>query len=714
MSRTRTGTRTGTVLVQPQKINASLFFFAMIVHTRTAETTQAWRRRKTRGSHIIMLALFFLLCCCRTGQSFVPPSSSRTNARSMAMVTTSAIPNGAKPFEKMTVAELKDILRSRDLPVSGTKDKLVKRLLEYQDAAVEQTPTEDAVASLLPPPLAEALVQQTGTSHLLPIQERAFQPIASGSDAVLFSPTGTGKTLGYILPLFTRLAPRKKRLSQKDYFDRRNQPCCPSILILTPSRELAKQVGKVCAQFRSSSRVATVFGGVPLERHSSLLRKDLDVVVGTPGRMRELMREGFLSTESVESIVLDEADVLLNFEDQPEIEMLLNGMENDYQLVLASATVNSRVKEFVKEAMEIDPHSDAFCVEKSVNGQETTRPTVHHWCTAARSSARSGLALDIVTTLSPRVALIFVATKAEAEAVSDEMADRLRDMKVSVLHGDLAQSARSRTVAALRQKTKGGKGRILVATDVASRGLDLPAVDLVLQFGIPRRQGRDGTCDSELYTHRAGRAGRVGGGSRPADAILLYDPAEKRLLPELQADLEDVGIHLQPRPLPSPSDVMEASYIHARGVCSDFAGDADFVSFFRNKIESEVAEMPADDRHEYLMNQLAAATAALSGLDGAVPERSLLTADTKDRTIRVWTDDSERLNPAEVTEFVKGLGSGKLGRVSMLEDGSALFDLSEKRTLQVLRAAQEQSETNESLSSKKMYLELVNTLPQVV
>jgi superfamily II DNA/RNA helicase len=648
--------------------------------------------------------------------------------------------------------------------VSGTKAKLIERLIENDSASAESLPADDgedsglasdenmdasttraestmlspstiakkgSVLELIPGPLLESLARRTNNDNdpsLLPVQERAFTPIASGSDAVIFAPTGSGKTLGYVLPLFTKLLEwkqsgalkKRRRLSHQELI-RNREPACPSILIVAPSRELAKQVGKVCSQFHptSSGRVAAVFGGVPIERHASLLQKDLDVVVGTPGRIRELMREGHLSTSHVKTIVLDEADILLHFDDQPEIEMLLDGMKEDYQLVLASATINKLVKEFVKEVMEIDERDEGFVVvegtgvdwsartsvtKEAASGPKSGRPEVSHWCTAARSSTRAELASDFVVTFSPRIGIVFVASKIEADTVAEEMADRLTDVKVVLLHGDMAQSARSRTVAGLREKS--GRPKILVATDVASRGLDLPGVDLVLQFGIPRRSGKDGTYDSELYTHRTGRAGRIGGGSRRADTILLYDPeeGEGRLLPELQDKLNSVGIHLKPRPLPSPMEVMEASYCRAREVCSNVGGKGHVVSYFKDKIESELEE--TNDREQYLLDRLAAAMAALVGLGGAVPERSLITADWRDRTLRVWSDESVSLSPPEVTKFVKGLGSGKVGRVMICSDGSAVFDLPTKRALRLLTTVGKSNGVDLSLN-----VELPSKLP---
>jgi len=667
-------------------------------------------------------------------------------------------------FRQSTVVELKTKLRIKGLPVSGNKSKLIERLVENMsqgknvdliieddkkvtsdfnelsviednegDVGIEreasnhpETPEiKQPVSISLPEPLLQCLLRETNENNatLLPVQERAFEPIVSGSDAVLFAPTGSGKTLAYVLPVFTRLLQwkksgilkKRKRLSQGDYYSKRD-PACPSILVLAPSRELAQQIGKVLTQYHptASRRVATVFGGVPLERHASILRREVDVVVGTPGRVRELMREGHLDTDYVKSIVLDEADVLLNFADQPEIEMLLDGMQEDYQLILASATIGQNVKIFVKEVMEMEETSDSFIVvdgikydgsvKEGINVVDDNRPKVSHWFTAARSAARPGLASEIIVSLSPRLGIIFVASKVEVERVAEELSEKLRNAKVSVLHGDMSQAARSRSVAGLREEENisNHRSKILVATDVASRGLDLPGVDLVLQFGMPRKSGKEGTYNSELYIHRAGRAGRVGGGSKQANAIVLYDPnqGEGKLLRDLEKELNLSGIKIKSRPLPSPTDIMEASYMRAVRACDDIKRKDEVVSFSKGKILSDLQITTSiSEREEELISRLSNAMAALSGLHEVVTSRSLLTADEKERTIRVWSDSTESLSPPEVIRFVKELGSGKLGRITICKDGSAIFDLPVKRARRLLK-------TYEDLSGAIMHIEI--------
>ncbi|KAL7546905.1 hypothetical protein ACHAWF_016439 [Thalassiosira exigua] len=404
-------------------------------------------------------------------------------------------------------------------------------------------------------------------------------------------------------------------------------------------------------------------------------------------------------------------------------------MENDYQLVLASATVNKRVERFVEDVMELAVGERGYVVldadgsASAINGEnenlggveedpsrETAsapkssdnKPVVNHWSMAAGAASRIGLTSDLIITISPRRGIIFVPSKAEAEGVAQELMERLStasDVSVHILHGDMMQAARSRTINAFSADTT-KMARILVATDVASRGLDLPAVDLVLQYGVPRRNGKDGTCDFELYTHRTGRAGRFGS-TRSADAILLYDRSqgEQTTLGKLQEEMNrHRNVDIIPRQLPSPSEVMKASYDRAAFRCEEFGrhvhSDVDsqsLIKYFSDRLSDDLScHAGASEKETILMKRLATAMAALSGLDGSVPPRSLLTADHRDRTIRVWNNSSNSsnpLSPPEVTKVLKALGSGKLGRISITRDGSAVLDLASKKAERLLKHA---------------------------
>ena len=565
-----------------------------------------------------------------------------------------------------------------------------------------------------------------------------------------------GKTLAYVLPLLSKLSntpplPRQTRLHSKSH--PRIPISAPQILVIIPSRELARQVGKEFDAFAkarvgslnsiSSVKVATVHGGVPVERHVSLLRPanprlSPRILVGTPGRIRELHREGHFEYGQVMTVVLDEADVLLDKVDSPDVQAILSDLEQaleekeEYQLLLVSATMNHHVVDFARE-MEIAPSAMI-----QVRGSDSTTPIqmelervaisaamestiaqqpVRHWSMSAKASARPKVAMDLVSILSPLLTIVFVASKAEAESVAGSFSTKLGGlMIVRVLHGDLVQSARSRTIALMKDVARNNRDcqQILVATDVASRGIDLP-VDLVIQFGVPRQSGRDGTYSKDLYTHRVGRTGRVrsellSSKSNPAEnlklnhgsnAVLLYDPeqGEGKLIAPLREDIyRDLGIWIEPKPLPSSLQVAEAAYDKTKSLIQ--LGNADLSNrsqslkgYFRSRLESELNHLKADELVEYLARAMVQLSQHIDPDSSPfqLPTASLLTASPSDRTVRVvkqtTSQQSHTLTPSEVTKTCKLLGSGKLGKVIVCKDGSIIFDLPLQRAQRLVEAA---------------------------
>jgi superfamily II DNA/RNA helicase len=316
------------------------------------------------------------------------------------------------------------------------------------------------------------------------------------------------------------------------------------------------------------------------------------------------------------------------------------------------------------------------------------------------------VAIDLISTLSPHLTMVFVASKAEADSVAGFFSTKLGGrMIVRVLHGDMVQSARSRTIALVKEGAMNGDGcQILVTTDVASRGIDLP-VDLVIQFGVPRQSGKEGTYCKDLYTHRVGRTGRVRSlpmspqHQQGSNAILLYDPehGEGKLIQPLRDDIyRELGVWIEPRPLPSAAQVVDAAYEKTKsmiqlGIATGSNGQA-LTEYFRNRLEQEMelTNWKADELLEYLSR----AMVHLSHIDPNYspfqpPTASLLSASPSDRTIRVVkpSGSATPLSPTEVTRVCKGLGSGKLGKVVLCKDGSIVFDLPDHRARKLVEAA---------------------------
>ena len=628
------------------------------------------------------------------------------------------LPASAEPIA--TIIEIMDesFDEMKDIDESDEEDD--ESPAEQMEHDSSQTPLSALSQEMnsFPIPLKENLTRR-GITSLLPIQSASYQHILEGNDAVVHAPTGSGKTLAFVLPLAARMMTSKRMtpFAKGKHSTERYAAISPRIITLVPSRELAKQVGKEWAKY-SNAPVATVFGGVPIERHTSLIRKGggAHVIVSTPGRLRELVREGYVDYKHIHVLVLDEADAMLDEADSPDVRSIMNDITNavgdretyeemEYQLVLVSATVNDFVRKFAMDVMEISLKSSSFISVEGHNSRiassdpssiqplKASTPTVQHWYTSAKSSVRQSIAADLISTLAPRLTIIFVNTKLETETVGSYLANKLSTsaIEVRILHGDMAQAQRSRTLSLLREGSNddiGGR-QVLVATDVASRGLDLRNVDLVIQFGIPRTAGKEGTYNVELYTHRTGRAGRAGRNTKlgAANAILLYDPAEgegKLILDLIQDVHKALGAQIQPKPAPSSSDIVQAGYSRVTSTLFECVGDqanTALVSYFGSRLASDSRIDTSDPKQ--LLQHLATVMATLSNLDPSISPQnhrsSLMSGDTRDRTLRVYRKDGIAVSPPEVTKFCKLFGSGKLGRVTISADGSAIFDLATAR-----------------------------------
>jgi superfamily II DNA/RNA helicase len=607
-----------------------------------------------------------------------------------------------------------------------------------------------------PVKLQEKLARR-GITSFLPIQSKSFQHLMDGKDTVLHAPTGSGKTLAYVLPLAAAALPITQSVPSKQNYRnnkmRTERKSSPRIITLLPSRELAQQVGKEWTKFYCADEqasVATVFGGVPIERHTSLLNRSkvTDVIVSTPGRLRELVRGGHLDFTQILTVVIDEADMLLNAGDSPDVMAILEDIadevgkreENpDYQLVLVSATVNKYVRDFAKEIMDISPKSSSFI---QVQGSESRilprhilphnhvdlsktsdAPSVLHWMTPVKSKMYPTVTVDLIYTLSPRLTIVFVPTKSEVETVGAFLSSKLSSYNIRVLHGDMAQSQRTRTIAIIREGDRELQNQVLVATDVASRGLDLPNVDLVVQFGIPRVAGKEGTYSVDLYTHRTGRAGRVGKANvqfqneqlMEANSIILYDMAsgEGKLVKDLAADVESsLDIQIRPKAIPSTATILEAGYDRAIEQLSKHPVDESLVSFFRDRLEND--NRIDLSNHESLMNHICRALVALSNIDLSISPQenrcSLITGDPADRTLSVYRDDGVAVSPTEVTKFCKSFGSGKLGRILTTVTGSAVLDLPSHRARELLKKFDNNPNHDEFLHWK---IEECQTMPEL-
>ena len=338
-----------------------------------------------------------------------------------------------------------------------------------------------------------------GITSPFPIQELTLPVALSGQDIIGQAKTGTGKTLGFGLPTIQRVVGRDDEgWADLEY------PGAPQALILVPTRELAIQVGDdlaIAAKLRNA-RVATLYGGVPIEPQAELLRQGLEVAVGTPGRIIDLYKQGFLNLKQVKIVVLDEADEMLDLGFQPSVEKILSYLPEKRQSMLFSATMPGPVIAMARQYMTKPMRISAADPEDASKTKASIRQVVYR----AHHLDKDEMIGRILRATGRGRTIIFTKTKRDAARVAEELVNR--GFAAAPLHGDLNQVAREQALKAFRT----GKVDILVATDVAARGIDVDDVTHVINHRVPE--------DEKTYLHRTGRTGRAG---NEGTAVTLVD-----------------------------------------------------------------------------------------------------------------------------------------------------------------------------------------------
>ncbi|MGD9765773.1 MAG: DEAD/DEAH box helicase [Candidatus Binatia bacterium] len=342
-----------------------------------------------------------------------------------------------------------------------------------------------------------------GYEEPTPIQQEAIPPLLAGRDLVGQAATGTGKTAAFALPLLQRLAERRTGAEH------------PSALILVPTRELAMQVAEAVHRYGRALgvEVLPIYGGQPFSAQLRALRRGVDVVVATPGRALDHLRRSTLSLERVQTLVLDEADEMLDMGFAEDLDAILAAAPADRQTVLFSATIPARIAAIAKRHLK-DPVQIRIASERGRAGAPPLVRQMGYVVARAQKSAVLGRILDME---DPEAALVFCRTRNEV----DELGERLsaHGYRVEVLHGGMSQEQRERVMAKLRGKA----ADLVIATDVAARGLDLPQLTHVINYDVPSAP--------ESYVHRIGRVGRAG---RAGVAITLVEPREHRLMRNIE------------------------------------------------------------------------------------------------------------------------------------------------------------------------------------
>ncbi|MGM0929510.1 MAG: DEAD/DEAH box helicase [Actinomycetota bacterium] len=328
-----------------------------------------------------------------------------------------------------------------------------------------------------------------GITHPFPIQAMTLPVALSGHDIIGQAKTGTGKTLGFGIPALQRVVG-----PDDDGFDKLPVPGAPQALIIVPTRELAVQVSNdlTTASKQRNARVAVIYGGRAYEPQVEMLQKGVEVVVGTPGRLIDLHRQKHLSLKNVRIVVLDEADEMLDLGFLPDVETLLAATPAVRQTMLFSATMPGPVIAMARRYMTQPTHIRAADPDDEGITKKDIRQVVYR----AHSLDKSEVVARILQAEGRGRTIIFTKTKRTAAKLSEELVDR--GFAAGAIHGDLGQGAREQALRAFRNN----KVDVLVATDVAARGIDVEDVTHVINYQCPE--------DEKTYLHRVGRTGRAG------------------------------------------------------------------------------------------------------------------------------------------------------------------------------------------------------------
>jgi ATP-dependent RNA helicase DDX21 len=549
-------------------------------------------------------------------------------------------------------------------------------------------------------------LKSKGIESLFPIQAQTFDAVFSGNDLVGRARTGQGKTLAFVLPIL-------ESLTKTGQAQRQQRGRAPSVIVLAPTRELAKQVHADFEFYGNAVGLSTVcvYGGAPYGGQENAMRKGVDIVVGTPGRVKDFFERGTLNVKTLKFRVLDEADEMLNMGFVDDVELILGGVDDvtQVQTLLFSATMPDWVKKVYFPSFSYCISLQIFCLQLvynsySVHGSPLLRDqlgqsfedlsllgvwkmggdfihllfgkqiaakflkpsritvdlvgdekmkasaNVKHLLLPGHYTMRTQLVADVISCYgSGGRCIVFTETKNDAT----ELAGALKLGTARALHGDIPQNQREVTLAAFRS----GKFHTLVATDVAARGLDINDVQVVIQCEPPR--------DAETYIHRSGRTGRAG---NTGISVMLYDRKKEYMIPQIE---RKAGFKFERIAPPQPADIAKASAETATGGVLEVADSV--VPLFRPAAQELVKATGLP-----VIDLLAKALAKISG-QTEIKRRSLLSSHD-DATTLILKSGTSMYSPGSAFNYLREFLSeeviNEVRRMTLTVDSmSAVFDV---------------------------------------
>ncbi|MFT4043128.1 MAG: DEAD/DEAH box helicase [Gordonia sp. (in: high G+C Gram-positive bacteria)] len=506
-------------------------------------------------------------------------------------------------------------------------------------------------------PRVRSAIAEVGYEYPSPIQAATIPPLTAGRDVVGLAQTGTGKTAAFAIPVLSRIDPSQRR---------------PQALVLAPTRELALQVAEAFGRYSAhlpEVRVLPIYGGQSYGVQLAGLKRGAQVIVGTPGRVIDHLDKGTLDISQLDFLVLDEADEMLTMGFAEDVERILAETPDEKQVALFSATMPSAIRRLAQRYLH-NPE------EITVKAKTATAQNITQRYLQVSHQRKLDALTRFLEVETFDAMIVFVRTK----SVTEELAEKLRSRGFSAvaINGDMAQAQRERTINQL----KSGSIDILVATDVAARGLDVDRISHVVNYDIPH--------DTESYVHRIGRTGRAG---RSGNALLFVSPRERHLLRSIERatrqSLTEIG-------LPSVDDVNAQRVARfADSITENLASDN--LDIFRTLVENYARD------HDVAMADIAAAL-ALETRDGGFlmapdppqgqreerRERTPRSGGGNFATYRIAVGRKHNVSPGAIVGAIAnegGLTRGDFGNISIRDDFS-LVELPEdldRETLDQLR-----------------------------
>jgi ATP-dependent RNA helicase DeaD len=379
-----------------------------------------------------------------------------------------------------------------------------------------------------------------GFEEATPIQSQSIPPILNGTDVIGQAQTGTGKTCAFGIPAIEMVVPGIMGIQ---------------VLILCPTRELAIQTAEELtsvAKYKRGLKIVPIYGGQPIERQFTALKSNPQIIIGTPGRVMDHLRRRTLKLFNLKMVVLDEADEMLNMGFREDIDIILEQVPPEKQLILFSATMPQGILDLATRYQKKPLHIKAV-------QQELTVPQIQQYYLEVRESAKPEILSRLIDAHQLKLSLVFCNTKKRV----DELAANLqaRGYTAEALHGDMRQTQRDQVMAKFRQ----GKIAVLIATDVAARGIDVDDIEAVINYDIP--------CDQEYYVHRVGRTGRAG---RTGKAFTLVAGREIYKIKEIQRYTKSMIVAQTP---PSLQEVEETKIKHSLNGLKEIIADGQLAKY---------------------------------------------------------------------------------------------------------------------------------------